>query len=352
MAIDSAKLNKLRELYGDDAVDDIHNPRFKQIAEMLIDADGRRKAPFAGMPTLLDAPVREFNPQQPDLSAMDVALFGVPMDLGVTNRPGSRFGPRALRAVERVGPYNEVQDCVPVRDMRVFDLGDVPLQSRYDLGESHQDIRKFAEVVVGAGVVPLAVGGDHSISHPLIQAVAGNQPIGMVHIDAHCDTGGAFEGEKFHHGGPFRNAVLDGVLDPERTIQIGIRGSAEFIWEFSSASGMTVINARDINTLGVDKIVQQAREVVGDGPVYVSFDIDSLDPTYAPGTGTPEVGGLTIREALQLVRGLKGLHVVGGDVVEVAPQYDPTTNTAHHAAQILFEILSLIQFGGAVGRHG
>ena len=166
-------------------------------------------------------------------------------------------------------------------------------------------------------------------------------------VDAHCDTGGSYEGEKFHHGGPFRNAVLEGVLDPERTIQIGIRGSAEYIWEFSNDAGMSVVHARDISTLGIDNIIQQARKIAGDGPTYISFDIDSLDPAFAPGTGTPEVGGLSTREAMLLIRGMKGLNIVGGDVVEVAPQYDPTTNTAHHGAQMLFEILSIMRFSPA-----
>ena len=137
------------------------------------------------------------------------------------------------------------------------------------------------------------------------------------------------------------------MLDPERTIQIGIRGSAEYIWEFSKESGMQVVHARELSSIGIDAVVQQTRDLVGDGPVYFSFDIDSLDPAFAPGTGTPEVGGLTTREAMQLIRGMKGLNVVGGDVVEVAPQYDPTTNTAHHGAQMLFEILSVIQFSPA-----
>jgi agmatinase len=163
----------------------------------------------------------------------------------------------------------------------------------------------------------------------------------MVHIDAHCDTGGPFEGSKFHHGGPFRQAVLDGVLDPERTIQIGIRGSAEFLWEFSYASGMTVIHAEEVTELGVRAIVEKTRAVIGDGPTYLSFDVDGLDPAFAPGTGTPEAGGLSAREVLAILRGLAGASIVGGDVVEVAPQYDSGTNTAQVAAQALFEMVSL-----------
>ena len=167
----------------------------------------------------------------------------------------------------------------------------------------------------------------------------------MIHIDAHCDTSGPFDQTKFHHGGPFRNAVLDGVLDPTRTIQIGIRGSAEYLWEFSYESGMTVIHAEEIAGPRHPRRHRAGRaQIVGDGPTYLSFDIDSLDPAFAPGTGTPEVGGLTTREVLEILRGLKGVNLVGGDVVEVAPQYDATTNTAHAGAQVLFEILSLMVF--------
>jgi agmatinase len=163
----------------------------------------------------------------------------------------------------------------------------------------------------------------------------------MLHIDAHCDTSGPYEGSKFHHGGPFRSAVLDGVLDPERVIQIGIRGGAEYLWEFSYASGMTVIHAEEAAEMGTAAVVEKARAVLGNGPVYVSFDVDSLDPGFAPGTGTPEVGGLAPREALAILRGAFGLDIVGGDVVEVAPQYDATSNTAHCGAQMLFTISAL-----------
>jgi len=338
------KLEALRERYSDSTGGDMYDPQFRRIADMLFSSGGRRQPPYTGIPTLLDAPLKVLDSARPDVSRLDVALFGVPMDLGVTNRNGSRFGPRAVRAMERTGPYNEVLGCAPVHEMAVADIGDVPLQSRYDLAQSHKDIEAFARMIVSQGVIPLAVGGDHSISHPLLAAAARNGPVGMIHIDAHCDTGGSFEGEKFHHGGPFRNAVLEGYLDPERTIQIGIRGAAEYLWEFSTESGMTVVHAKDISAMGIDAVIAKARHVVGDGPTWFSFDIDSLDPAFAPGTGTPEVGGLTTREAMALIRGMRGLDIIGGDVVEVAPQYDATTNTAQNAAQMLFEILSLVQF--------
>jgi agmatinase len=198
-------------------------------------------------------------------------------------------------------------------------------------------------------VAPLSVGGDHSISLPILKALGKDRPVGMIHIDAHCDTSGGFDRTKFHHGGPFREAVLEGVLDPKRTIQIGIRGSAEYLWEFSYDSGMTVIHAEEITGLGMAAVIERTRAVAGDGPTYISFDIDSLDPAFAPGTGTPEIGGLTTREALELLRGLKGLNIVGGDVVEVAPQYDASTNTAQAGAQMLFEILSLMVFSPSIG---
>jgi agmatinase len=266
------------------------------------------------------------------------------MDLGVTNRTGARFGPRALRAIERIGPYNDGIDCAPIQEMNVADIGDVPFQSRFDLHKSLDDIEKFVCMMKDACVIPVGVGGDHSITHPVLKVLGRDQPVGLVHIDAHCDTSGSTEGEKFHHGGPFRNAVFDGVLDPERTIQIGIRGSAEYIWEFSHESGMTVIHAKNITELGIPAIIEKARQVIGDGPTYFSFDVDGLDPAFAPGTGTPEAGGLNMREAMAIIRGMKGANFIGGDVVEVAPAYDATTNTAQNGAQLLFEILSLMKY--------
>ncbi len=344
MAWDEGKLNELKAKYGTGHGGEMFDPAFRKVADKIFSKSGTRLAPYAGVPTFLTAPYMPVDAENPDFGNLQVAITGVPMDLGVTNRPGSRFGPRAVRTIERIGPYNHVLDCAPVFDLRVADIGDVPFQSRYRLELSHDDIEKRINQIVDAGVVPLSVGGDHSISHPILKAVGKGRPVGMIHIDAHCDTSGAFDQTKFHHGGPFRNAVLDGVLDPTRTVQIGIRGSAEYLWEFSYESGMTVIHAEDVTGMGMAAIIEKARAIVGDGPTYLSFDIDSVDPSFAPGTGTPEVGGLTTREVLELLRGLKGLNFVGGDVVEVAPQYDATTNTAHVGAQVLFEIVSLMVF--------
>lgn len=349
MAWDRARLDALRDKYGESHGGELFDPRFRRVADKIFSASGTRLAPYAGVPTFLAAPYHAVDPAMPDFGDLQVAIVGIPMDLGVTNRNGSRFGPRSLRAIERIGPYNHVLDCAPVFDLRTADIGDVPFRSRYRLEQSHEDIEAHIRRIVDAGVAPLSVGGDHSITHPILKAVGKDRPVGMIHIDAHCDTGGAFDGTKFHHGGPFRNAVLDGVLDPTRTIQIGIRGSAEYLWEFSYESGMTVIHAEEMPAMGIPAIIEKARKVVDNGPVYLSFDIDSLDPAFAPGTGTPEIGGPSTREILELIRGLKGIDLVGGDVVEVAPQYDATTNTAHAGAQVLFEILSLMAFSPSIG---
>jgi arginase family enzyme len=255
MAFDENKLQALKAKYGDGHGGDMHDPAFRKVADKIFSKGGTRLAPYAGVPTFLSAPYRPVDANAPDFGNLQVAITGVPMDLGVTNRPGSRFGPRAMRTIERIGPYNHVLGCAPVHDLRVADIGDVPFQSRYRLELSHDDIEKRFNQIVDAGVIPLAVGGDHSITHPIMKAVGKRQPVGMIHIDAHCDTGGSFDQTKFHHGGPFRNAVLDGVLDPTRTIQIGIRGSSEYLWEFSYDSGMTVIHAEEVSGLGIPAII-------------------------------------------------------------------------------------------------
>jgi agmatinase len=340
--MDSSKLEALRARFADAGVRQSYDTHFKGVIDKVFAEADVRPKPYAGIATLLGAPLASGAPQQPQLAGVDVALLGVPMDLGVTNRAGARLGPRAVRCVERIGPYHHVHRLAPLFEAAVADVGDVPFRSRFSLQESHEDIEGFIALIAQSGAAPLSVGGDHSVTLPILKALGANRPLGLVHIDAHCDTGAPFEGSKFHHGGPFRQAVLAGVLDPERTVQIGIRGGAEFLWEFSYASGMTVIHAEDLARIGVASVIERVRMVVGEAPAYISFDVDGLDPAFAPGTGTPEIGGLSTREAVALLRGCAGLNIVGGDVVEVAPQYDPTSNTAQAAAQMLFEILALV----------
>jgi len=207
------------------------------------------------------------------------------------------------------------------------------------------EIEVFYRKVVAAGVAPLSVGGDHSITFPILSAVGAERPVGMVHIDAHCDTGDDYMGSRLHHGAPFRRAVEAGVLDPARVIQIGIRGHTNVpggLWTFSEQSGMRVMPMDEVHDRGWRWAVEEARRVVGAGAAYLSFDIDSLDPVFAPGTGTPEAGGLSMIEAQRILRGLSGLDFVAADLVEVAPPFDVGGLTAFHGASILFEMLCLL----------
>jgi len=337
--MDQDKLRRLRARYADRGAFDADDPVLSRAAREVQSPDGRRTLPYAGVATFLGLPYA------PGATDLDIAAVGVPMDLGVSNRSGARFGPRAVRSIERIGPYHPTFRGVPQSRVRAADVGDVPFRSRYSLEQSLEDIERYYEVLKAHGVRPLSVGGDHSITYPILKALGKDAPLGLVHIDAHCDTMGAYDCSKFHHGGPFRLAVLDGVLDPDRTIQIGIRGASNMYWEFSHASGMTVIYMEDFMRMGLPAVIDKARAVVGDQPIYISVDVDGFDPVYAPGTGTPEAGGLEAREGLALLRGLRGLNVAGADVVEVAPQYDPTTNTVQLAAQILFEEFALMTLG-------
>ncbi|MEE9230491.1 MAG: agmatinase [Acidobacteriota bacterium] len=280
-----------------------------------------------------------------DPSEVDIGLIGVPFDAAVTNRPGARHGPREIRNMSSfMRTTHHVTGINPYKLCRIGDLGDTPINHAYHVEKSLKDIQMFYEKVHAAGTIPLSAGGDHSIPLPIFRAIAAKRPIGMVHIDAHTDTWDEFLGSKFTHGAPFRRAVEEGLLDPKRTVQIGIRGAQNSPegWEFSREQGMRVIFMEEFTKLGVETVIGEARRVVGEGPTYITFDVDGLDPVYAPGTGTPEVGGLTTIEAQALLRGLRGLNLVGGDVVEVAPPFDPTGNTALVGATMMYEILCLL----------
>ena len=295
---------------------------------------------YVGIPTFFRAPHTE------DLTSVDIGLIGVPFDGGVTNRPGTRHGPRDVRNQSSLlRPINGATDAEPFRDLRIRDLGDCWIEHPYELRGALAEIEAFYRRVVEAGVTPVTVGGDHSIAWPILRAVAATGPIGMVHIDAHGDTGDDYMGSKFQHGTPFRRAVEDGLLDPKRCIQIGLRGTSTVpgsLWTFSTESGMRVMPMDEVHDRGWRWAVEEARRVVGAGPCYLSFDIDSLDPVYAPGTGTPEAGGLSMIEAQRMVRGLMGLDVVGADLVEVSPPFDMGGLTAFHGATMLFEILCVV----------
>ncbi|MBT6275596.1 MAG: agmatinase [Chromatiales bacterium] len=294
---------------------------------------------YTGLATFMRAPIGE------DLSQVDIGLVGVPFDGGVTNRTGARHGPREMRNQSSLmRRINQSTGVCPYELARVADVGDAWVRRPFELESSLAEIADFYTHLHGAGVVPVSAGGDHSITLPILRALAKDGPVGMVHFDAHCDTGDDYLGSKFHHGAPFRRAVEEGLLDPLRTIQIGIRGGVNDrnVWQFSHESGMRVVYMDELYRLGVEGTVQEARRVVGDGRTYLSFDVDGLDPVYAPGTGTPEVGGFSSLEAQLMLRGLRGLNIVGGDVVEVAPPFDPSGTTALTGATIMFEILCLV----------
>jgi guanidinopropionase len=291
---------------------------------------------YSEIPTFMRTPLAT------DLAEVDIALVGVPFDGGVTNRTGARHGPREIRNQSSLGrDIHHVSRINPYELARVADVGDVRLSTTYDLERSISDIHAFYEALHAHGCVPLSAGGDHAITYPILKAIAAEQPVGLIHVDAHTDTWDEFMGSKFHHGAPFRLANDEGLIDAARTVQIGIRGAqnSEQTWDYSLASGFRVIFMEEFTDLGVGAVIEEVRAIIGAGPVYVSFDVDGLDPVYAPGTGTPEIGGLTTIEAQRLLRGLRGLDIIGGDVVEVSPPFDPSGNTALVGATMMYEIL-------------
>ena len=303
-------------------------------------ADPITRPRYTGLATFMRVPY-----VSDDWTDVDMGLIGVPFDGGVTNRTGARHGPREIRNQSSLMRRMNQSSKISPHDLsRIADLGDAWVEKPFTLEGSLQEIEQFFQRVVENNVVPLSAGGDHSITLPILRAIARGRPVGMVHFDAHCDTGDDYLGSKFHHGAPFRRAVEEGLLDPRRTIQIGIRGSLNDpdVWKFSHDSGMRVIYMEEFYELGPKGVIKEARKVIGDGPTYISFDVDGLDPVYAPGTGTPEVGGFTTLEAQMMIRGLQGTNLIGGDVVEVAPPFDPSGNTALVGATMMFEIMCVL----------
>jgi agmatinase len=293
--------------------------------------------PYVGIPTFYRLPHKE-TPE-----GLDIAIVGVPYDGGLTGRTGTCGGPRAVRDSScLVGGYEHQMNLIPNAICRCADLGDVIIHNRYNHDETISELEAYYRRLVDAGVVPITCGGDHSITFPILKTIGAEQPVGLIHFDSHCDTASAMHGSRFHHGAPFRQAVEAGVLDPGRTVQIGIRGRSELLWSFSYECGMRVIHVEEVYELGWKKVVEEARRIVGTGPVYLSFDIDCLDPAYAPGTGTPEVGGISSFEAQQMIRGLRGLNFVGGDLVEVSPPFDSAGITALAGADLLFQIFCVV----------
>ncbi len=301
--------------------------------------DGRSIPRFAGPDTFARLPPLD------SVSHASVAVLGIPFDSGVSYRPGARFGPAAVRAGSKMlRPYHPDLDIEPWTVMQVADAGD-PAVNPFSIAEAIAQIEAGARQVLSRADHIIALGGDHTIALPLIRATAAKHgPVALVHFDAHLDTWDTYFGEPYTHGTPFRRAVEEGLLDLDCSAHVGIRNPLYARSDLSddAALGFAIVTAAQVATEGIGSALEQIRARVGERPVYVSVDVDVLDPAHAPGTGTPEPGGLTSRELQLLLRGLDGLKVIGGDVVEVAPAYDHAELTALAAANIAYEILSLL----------
>jgi guanidinobutyrase len=295
---------------------------------------------FAGLATMMRLPTAT------SAQGLDAAFIGVPLDIGTSNRPGARFGPRQIRAESALlRPYNMATGAAPFDALQVADLGDVAINT-YSLEKSVLLIEAFYDEVLAAGCKPLTLGGDHTIALPILRALARKHgPLALVHVDAHADINDDMFGERIAHGTPFRRAVEEGLLACDRVWQIGLRGTGyaadDFDWPRSQ--GFTVVQAHEVWYRSLAPLMAEVRERIGPThPVYITFDIDGIDPSFASGTGTPEIGGLTVPQALEVIRGCRGLNVVGGDLVEVAPPYDPSGNTALLGANLLYEMLCVL----------
>ncbi|SEO30943.1 guanidinopropionase [Gemmobacter aquatilis] len=301
---------------------------------------------YAGVPTFMRLPHVPLD--DPRLVQVQVGLIGAPWDGGTTNRPGPRHGPRQLRdASTMIRAQNGVTGVRPFEALRCADLGDVA-PNPADLMDTMGRMERFYAQVRAAGILPLTAGGDHLCSLPILRALAKDRPLGMIHFDSHTDLFHSyFGGTMYTHGTPFRRAVEEGLLDPTRVVQIGIRGTTydSEDRDFARAVGIRVIPIEEFHARGVTDVMAEARSIAGSGETYISYDIDFVDPAFAPGTGTPEVGGPNSWQALQVVQGLSGVRIVGADLVEVSPPFDSSGGTAFLGASILFELLCVMAGG-------
>ncbi len=300
---------------------------------------GNEMPRFGGPGTMMRLPAR------PDAAGLDACFVGVPMDIGASNRAGTRHGPRHIRLESAlIRPYQMATRAAPFDSLTVADVGDVAINT-FNLRASVDIITASYDEILAHDCVPLTLGGDHTIVLPILRAMrAKHGPVGLIHVDAHTDINDKMFGEDIAHGTPIRRAVEEGLIDTSRSVQIGVRGSGyapdDFDW--SRQQGIRVVEAEACWHRPLTPLMDEVREQLGAGPVYLSFDIDSLDPAYAPGTGTPEIGGLTTIQGLEIVRGCHGLNIIGGDLVEVSPPYDTSGTTALTGANILFEMLCVL----------
>ena len=300
---------------------------------------GNEMPRFAGPGTMMRLPAAL------DAAGLDACFIGIPLDVGTSNRPGTRFGPKQIRAESvMLRPYHMWTRAAPFESLRIADIGDVPINT-FDLKDAVRRIEAFYDNVLTHQVIPITLGGDHTLTLPVLRSIAKKHgPVGLVHIDAHADINDHMFGESIAHGTPFRRALEEGLIDPNHTFQIGLRGTGYTAEDFDWAreKGFGVTQAEELWHKSATPLIDSIRPKMGNFPVYLTFDIDSLDPAYAPGTGTPEIGGLTSVQAIELIRGCRGMNLVGCDLVEVSPPYDLQGNTALLAANLIFEMLCVL----------
>ena len=297
---------------------------------------GNEMPRFAGPATMMRLPTQD------TAEGLDACFVGVPLDIGTSNRTGSRFGPRQIRAESSmIRPYNMWTRVSPFDSLQVADIGDVAVNP-FNLEKTIAIVERAYDEILRHDVVPLTMGGDHTLVLPVLRAIRRKHgPVGVVHVDAHADVNDTMFGEKITHGTPFRRAVEEALIDPHRVVQIGLRttGYSAEDFDWPREQGFRVVQAEDCWYRSLAPLMEEVRDMMGDGPVYISFDIDGLDPAYAPGTGTVEPGGLTSTQGIEIVRGCRGMNVIGGDLVEVSPPYDTSGNTALLGANLLYEML-------------
>ena len=313
------------------------DPKFQPVSAMEMPR-------FSGIPTFMRLP--HIAPEDAAREGVEIALIGVPWDSGTTNRPGARHGPRQMRDLSTmIRSTHPVSRIKPFELCNCADLGDVGVNPT-DTMDTLQRVEEVYRSVCASGIRPLTAGGDHLISLPILRAVAADGPVGMIHFDSHTDLNDTyFKGDKYTHGTPFRRAIEEGLLDPKRVIQIGIRGTGYGDLEdidWGRQQGVRIIQIEEFFDRGIQDVMTEARRIVGDAPTYVSYDIDFVDPSFAPGTGTPEIGGPNTFEAQRVVRELHGLNIVGADLVEVSPPFDQTGGTAWVGVSLMFELLCVM----------
>jgi len=300
---------------------------------------GNEMPRFGGPATMMRLPA------QKNTEGLDACFVGIPFDIGTSNRSGARYAPRQIRAESSLlRPYNMATNAAPFDSLKVADIGDVAINT-FNLEKSVAIIEAAYDDILKYNCMPLTMGGDHTVLLPILRSINKKHgPVALIHVDAHADVNDQMFGEEIAHGTPIRRAIEESLVDPARSVQIGLRGTGysteDFDW--AKGKGVCVIQAEECWYKSLAPFMEDLRKKIGDGPVYISFDIDGLDPAFAPGTGTPEIGGLTIYQGLEIVRGCKGLNIVGGDLVEVSPPYDMSGNTALTAANLLYEMLCVL----------